>query len=94
MLSGVDKIVQLDSTLKDLQREKAELEKSIKLLERENSDQGKALDKLSSGVEYHTKIKNLVEELRVWKDKVKKLEKRSQKDKETRKQQVEMIKKI
>jgi hypothetical protein len=34
------------------------------------------LDKLTNDVEYHNKIKNLVEELRVWKEKVKKLERK------------------
>lgn len=66
----------------------------IKSSEKQNNDQGKALDKLTNDVEYHNKIKNLVEELRVWKEKVKKLEKKCQKDKETRKEQVERIKKI
>jgi len=35
----------------------------------------------------------MVEELRVWKEKVKKLEKACKKDKETRKEQIERIKK-
>jgi hypothetical protein len=34
----------------------------------------------------------MVEELRVWKEKVKKLEKTCKKDKETRKEQIERIK--
>ncbi len=40
----------------------------------------------------HNKIRNLVEELRVWKEKVKKLEKACKKDKETRREQIERIK--
>jgi hypothetical protein len=36
----------------------------------------------------------MVEELRIWKEKVKKLEKNVKKDKETRKEQIERIKKI
>lgn len=36
----------------------------------------------------------MVEELRVWKEKVKKIEKKCLKEKETRKEQVERIKKI
>jgi hypothetical protein len=43
------------------------------------------LDKLTNDTENHNKIRNLVEELRVWKEKVKKLEKTVKKDKETRK---------
>lgn len=44
------------------------------------------MDKLTNDVEYHTKIKNLVEELRIWKEKVKKLDKGIKKDEETRKE--------
>jgi len=44
-------------------------------------------------MESQTKIKSLVEELRVWKEKVKKLEKAVKKDKETRKDQIERIRK-
>ena len=66
----------------------------IKQLEKQNTDQGKALDRLTNDVEYHNKIKNLVEELRIWKEKVKKIEKACNKDKETRKEQIERIKKI
>ena len=78
--------------MKDAQNEKAELEKGIKMLEKQNNDQGKALDKLTNDVENHNKIRNMVEELRVWKEKVKKLEKACKKDKETRKEQIERIK--
>lgn len=63
-------------------------------MEKQNTDQGKALDKLTNDTEYHNKIKNLVEELRVWKEKVKKLERQCEKDKDTRKEQIERIKKI
>ena len=71
-----------------------ELDKVIKQLEKQNTDQGKALDRLTNDVEYHNKIKNLVEELRIWKEKVKKIEKACTKDKETRKEQIERIKQI
>ena len=69
------------------------MEKAIRQLEKQNNDQGRALDKLTNDVESHTKIKNMVEELRVWKEKVKKLEKAVKKDKETRKDQIERIRK-
>ncbi len=91
-MSGTDKILTLEARLKDAQNQKQELEKAIKQLEKQNTDQGKALDKLTNDVENHNKIRNLVEELRVWKEKVKKLEKACKKDKETRKEQIERIK--
>lgn len=49
---------------------------------------------MTNDVENHNKIRNLVEELRIQKEKVKKLEKECKKDKETRRDQIERIKKI
>lgn len=83
-MSGVDKLLVLETKLKNAKVEKSDLEKQVKQMEKQNNDQGKALDKLTNDVEYHNKIKNLVEELRVWKDKVKKIEKACLKDKDTR----------
>lgn len=51
------------------------------------------MDKLSNDVCFHVKIKNLVEELRMWKEKVKKIEKVCNKNMETRKEQIERTKK-
>ena len=80
--------------MKDALNTKGELEKSIKQLEKQNQDQGKSLDKLANDTENHNKIRNMVEELRIWKEKVKKMEKTVKKDKETRKEQIERIKYI
>lgn len=93
-MSGVDKLLVLETKLKNAKVEKSDLEKQVKQMEKQNNDQGKALDKLTNDVEYHNKIKNLVEELRVWKDKVKKIEKACLKDKDTRIEQIERIKKV
>jgi hypothetical protein len=41
---------------------------------------------LVNDVEFHSKIKNYVEELRVWKEKVKRIEKDTIKEGETRKE--------
>ena len=43
-------------------------------LEKQHKSQGKALEKLANEEEYQTKMKSLVDELRVWKEKVRKLE--------------------
>jgi hypothetical protein len=48
---------------------------------------------LTNDVEYHSKIRNLVEELRIWKEKVKKIEDTVRKEKMTRKIQVEVLEK-
>lgn len=46
----------------------------MKELERQHKDQGKALEKMSNEEEFQAKMKILVDELRVWKEKVKKIE--------------------
>jgi len=56
-------------------------------------EQGKQLDKLVNDTECHNKIRNLVEELRVWKEKVKRLEAMTEKEKATRREQIEYIRK-
>jgi uncharacterized coiled-coil protein SlyX len=93
-LSGAEKLIQLESKVKLAASQKAELEKGIKQMEKQNAEQGKALDKLSNGVESHNKIRNLVEELRVWKEKVQSLKQSCKKNKETRLEQVERIKRV
>ena len=46
----------------------------MKDLEKQHKNQGKALEKLANEEEYQIKMKSLVDELRVWKEKVRKLE--------------------
>jgi hypothetical protein len=55
-------------------------------------EQGKTLDKVTNGQEYQSKIKQLMEDLRMWKDKNQKIEMAFEKDKETRAMQIEKIK--
>ena len=73
-LSGVDRLLQLEYKLREGLAEKSELEKKVKELERQHKDQGKALEKMSNEEEFQAKMKILVDELRVWKEKVKKIE--------------------
>ena len=73
-LSGVDRLLQLENKLREGLAEKSELEKKVKELERQHKDQGKALEKMSNEEEFQAKMKILVDELRVWKEKVKKIE--------------------
>jgi len=90
-LSGVEKIIALEQNLHEAKEIKSTLEKEIKQLEKQNGEQGKKLDKLTNDVEYHSKIRNLVEELRIWKEKVKRIEDTVKKEKLTRKIQVEVL---
>lgn len=73
-LSGVDRLMQLENKLREGLQEKSELEKKVKELERQHKDQGKALEKMSNEEEFQAKMKILVDELRVWKEKVKRIE--------------------
>jgi uncharacterized protein YihD (DUF1040 family) len=63
----------------------------VKLLEKQHKSQGKALEKLANEDEYQAKMKSLVDELRVWKEKVRKLEIKQEKEEISRKNQSEKI---
>lgn len=71
--------------------EKLELEKKVKDLEKLHKSQGKALEKLANEDEYHAKMKSLVDELRVWKEKVRKIELQQEREENSRKSQSEKI---
>ena len=73
-LSGVDRLLQLENKLREGLQEKSELEKKVKELEKQHKDQGTALEKMSNEEEFQAKMKILVDELRVWKEKVKRIE--------------------
>jgi hypothetical protein len=66
--------MQLETRLREGLQEKSELEKKVKELERQHKDQGKALEKMSNEEEFQAKMKIIVDELRVWKEKVKRIE--------------------
>lgn len=70
----MDRLLQLETRLKNGLQEKADLEKKVKELEKQHKDQGKALEKMANEEEFQNKMKCLVDELRIWKEKVKKLE--------------------
>ncbi len=67
------------------------MEKKVKELEKQHKDQGKALEKLANEDEYQAKMKSLVDELRVWKEKVRKLEAQQEREEQSRKNQTEKI---
>ena len=77
--------------MKDSLQEKSDLEKRLKELEKQHKNQGKALEKLANEDDYQHKMKSLVDELRVWKEKVRKLEVQQEREENSRKQQSEKI---
>jgi chromosome segregation ATPase len=90
----VDRLLQLENRLRDGLLEKVELEKKVKELERQHKEQGKVLEKMANEEEFQAKMKSLVDELRVWKEKVKRLEMQQEKEEQTRKSQAEKIKQV
>lgn len=80
--------------MRNAETEKRGLLKSIKELEYQNHEQGKMLDKVTNSEEHQIKIKYLMEDLRMWKDKNAKLELAFEKDKETRQNQMEKMKSL
>lgn len=90
----MDRLLQLENRLRDGLLEKVELEKKVKELERQHKEQGKVLEKMANEEEFQAKMKSLVDELRVWKEKVKRLEMQQEKEEQTRKSQAEKIKQV
>ena len=74
----------LEEQLRAAEKQKKDLTKTIKDLELQNFEQGKTLDKVVNSEEHQNKIKYLMEDLRMWKDKNLKLAQAFEKDKETR----------
>lgn len=64
----------LEERLREAHVEKGDLEKRIKEMEIKQKEQGKALERLANEEEYQNRLRGLVDELRVWKDKVRRLQ--------------------
>ena len=90
---GLEKLMQYENSLKEAEKRNQELIREIKALQRIQNEQGKALEKMTTENDYVSKIKNLMDELRLAREKVKDLEERQKKDEKTVKSQFEhMIK--
>lgn len=87
-----ENVVKLEEQLKACEAEKKALQKSIKDLELQNFEQGKTLDRVQNSEDHQNKIKYLMEDLRMWKDKNAKLEQAFEKDKDTRESQMKKMK--
>ena len=70
----------LEERLREAHSEKADLEKRIKEMEIKQKEQGKALERLANEEEYQNRLRGLVDELRVWKDKVRRLQEQQEKE--------------
>ena len=56
-------------------------------MEIKSKEQGKALEKLNNEDEYQQRLRSLVDELRVWKDKVRKLQDQQEKEEKSKQNQ-------
>ena len=73
---------------------KARLERSIKQLEKQNNQQGNAIEKATNSEDQQLKLKALNEDLRVWKQKVATLAAQLDRDHQTRVEQEQKLKQI
>ena len=73
-LSGVEKLLELESTNRSLVEEKKMLTLKVKEMKKAEILQGQQLKKLTKEEDYVNKTQQLTNELRAWKDKVQKLE--------------------
>lgn len=69
-VSQVDKMLDMEQDLKDNKQVCLELKKQIKDLEKMSKDKGKALERLTDGDDYNYKIRNMIDEIRMWKEKI------------------------
>lgn len=69
-ISQVDTMLDREQGLKENKSEITELKKTIKVLEKQSKDIGKELLKLTEGDDYNYKIRNLIDEIRMWKEKI------------------------
>mmetsp|Transcript_16021 Transcript_16021/g.24860 ORF Transcript_16021/g.24860 Transcript_16021/m.24860 type:complete len:96 (-) Transcript_16021:473-760(-) len=60
-------------------------------MEVKQKELGKALEKMSNEDDYQNKLRGLVEELRVWKDKVRKLQDQQDKEEKSMQSQQKML---
>ena len=86
---GLEKLMKYENSLKEAEKRNQELIREIKALQRIQSEQGKALEKMTTENDYVSKIKGLMDELRMAKEKIKEMEEKQKKDEKTMKGQFE-----
>lgn len=69
-MSQVDAMLDKEQGVKDHKAAISELRKLIKDLEKQSKDKGKELEKLTEGNDYNYKIRNMIDEIRMWKEKI------------------------
>ncbi len=88
---GVDKQMQLEANLREAEKRNNELMREIKALQKIQNDQSKALEKITNTNDYVQKVKNLMDELRWAKERIREVEEKSKRDDKTIKSQHEHL---
>ena len=70
----------MEEKLKEAERKNQELVRELKVLQRIQSDQGKALEKITNETENPMKVKQLAEEVRIGKERTRDLEEKLRKE--------------
>ena len=91
---GLDKLMKYENALKEAEKRNNELIREIKALQRIQNEQGKALEKITTENDYVNKIKTLMDELRISREKVKELEAKQKKDEKTLKGQFDHMNRL
>jgi len=91
---GLEKLMKYENSLKEAEKRNQELIREIKALQRIQSEQGKALEKMTTENDYVSKIKALMDELRMAKEKIKEMDEKQKKDEKTMKGQFEHMMKL
>ena len=87
-------MLQLEQDLREEEEELDKLEKRVRAHEKQNYDQGNELEKLESETDPSTRVRGLMEEVRVWKEKNRHMENTRMRDKETQAVQEEHVHKL
>lgn len=93
-LQGVDNMLSTEHAVVESKEMTHKLTRKIKDLEKVNKDQGLALQKITDGDEYQYKIRNLVDEIRMWKDKCRTIDDQGVKQENTLELQKERMQKL
>jgi hypothetical protein len=69
-MSQVDIMMEREEAVKENKATILELKKTIHELEKQSKDKGNQLERLTEGDDYNYKIRNLIDEMRMWKEKI------------------------
>lgn len=83
-ISGIEQILEMETQVKQIHEQKVRWEKKIKEIEVKVKESGKMLNQMEDDEDFILKHKQLVEELRMWKEKVKRSEEMKEKDSKSR----------